>query len=326
MNSSKSLRWLVLLLAPIFGGACIAQTAAGPTQTPYIVVVSATGGAPVSDSSPQAPIPDATASLTAPADPTATPTVALVTMTAGQDLSCVKGPHWILYEWVTRIHEGETVTLTARSTAEWPDYYYARKEDGTECWAFGGSSAVHGDPSTLPEREAPPLPTVNLTVENKLHVSITDVFIRGQDDPGWGADRLGGSIAFGAAFELPLTAGFYDVQIKDQFGSVVFTKSDTPIGSEASSRRLTVDTVRNFYFNNLSPHNLCWIRGYPQDGSAFLEIPMPSDGVVNHGEQLYSDIPLGIYEFRFYRCGDGMVVGSIPDVYVSPTTTGVALS
>ena len=42
-------------------------------------------------------------------------TTAPVTMTAGQNLSCVNGPDWILYEWVAAIDKGETVTLTARA-------------------------------------------------------------------------------------------------------------------------------------------------------------------------------------------------------------------
>lgn len=80
-------------------------------------------------------------------------------MTAGQDLSCVKGPRWDLYDFVTTIKKGEIVTLLARAPSEWGDYYYIRTSNGTECWAFGGSSTKNGDTSSLPEKEAPPTPT-----------------------------------------------------------------------------------------------------------------------------------------------------------------------
>jgi hypothetical protein len=91
-------------------------------------------------------------------------------MTAGQDLSCVKGPHWVFYEWVAKIVEGETVVLLARSPVERPDYFYVRKSDGTECWAFGGSSTKTGDLSILPE--------ITYIIENQTGLNVPDVFIR----------------------------------------------------------------------------------------------------------------------------------------------------
>ena len=157
-------------------------------------------------------------------------------MTAGQELSCVTGPHWILYEWVAKILAGETVTLLARSEPEWPDYYVARKNDGTECWAFGGSSEINGDPSLLPVREAPPLPTITYTIENGTGLRVVSVYLRGKDETAWGANlldgdpfptiffniSLGGDLLPGATFHIPLTAGFYDVQITDYKGGIVF--------------------------------------------------------------------------------------------------------
>jgi len=86
-------------------------------------------------------------------------------MTAGQDLSCVKGPKWDLYDWVAVIKQGETVTLLARAPSEWGEYYYVRKGDGAECWAYGGSSTKNGDTSSLPEKEAPPTPTPKIAVD-----------------------------------------------------------------------------------------------------------------------------------------------------------------
>jgi hypothetical protein len=85
-------------------------------------------------------------------------------MTAGQDLSCVKGPKFDLYDWVAVIKQGETVTLLARSSPDWGEYYYVRMSNGTECWAYGGSSTKNGDTASLPEKEAPPTPTPKIEV------------------------------------------------------------------------------------------------------------------------------------------------------------------
>jgi hypothetical protein len=86
-------------------------------------------------------------------------------MTAGQDLSCVKGPKFDLYDWVAVIKQGETVTLLARASPDWGEYYYVRMSNGTECWAFGGSSTKNGDTSSLPLKEAPPTPTPKIVVD-----------------------------------------------------------------------------------------------------------------------------------------------------------------
>jgi hypothetical protein len=99
-------------------------------------------------------------------------------MSAGQPLNCVKGPHWILYDLVAMIQAGEVVTPTARSTSDWPDYYYVRKNDGTECWAYSVGSKIEGDPLSLPEKEAPPLPEVIYRVENQTGLDICEVRLR----------------------------------------------------------------------------------------------------------------------------------------------------
>jgi hypothetical protein len=94
-------------------------------------------------------------------------------MTAGQDLSCVKGPKFDLYDWVAVIKQGETVTLLARSSPDWGEYYYVRKSDGTECWAFGGSSTKSGDTASLPVKEAPPTPTPKIMVDYSVSYNST---------------------------------------------------------------------------------------------------------------------------------------------------------
>jgi hypothetical protein len=95
-------------------------------------------------------------------------------MTAGQDLSCVKGPKFDLYDWVAVIKQGETVTLLARASPDWGEYYYVRMSNGTECWAFGGSSTKSGDTASLPVKEAPPTPTPKIMVDYSVsYLSIT---------------------------------------------------------------------------------------------------------------------------------------------------------
>jgi hypothetical protein len=113
-------------------------------------------------------------SLTPTFGPTNTATSSLVAMTAGQDLSCVKGPKWDLYDFVITIKKGEIVTLLARAPSEWGEYYYVRTSNGTECWVFGGSSTKNGDTSNLPVREAPPTPTPKpLPIVTNITLSIS---------------------------------------------------------------------------------------------------------------------------------------------------------
>jgi hypothetical protein len=318
--SNRSLRFFILLLAPILGGACIAQ-AAGPAQTPQIVVVTSTGDAPLSDQTPEAQTTEQTPAL----DLTSTPTVTSVTMTAGQDLSCVKGPHWVLYDWVARINEGETVLLLARSTADWPDYYYVRTGDGKECWAFSGSSSVSGDPSTLPEREAPPLPTVTYVIENRTYSWITDFYIRGKDETAWGANRIGvGSVPeYGETFSITITAGFYDVLIKDNHGGIHYQKEDIAIGSEPSSRLVVINDRVDFYWDNTTGQSICRILALAFEVGDEFELHKPADGNIAPGARAQMNALAGYYLFYFHKCGDDANVLTVHGVLV-PGFDGIA--
>jgi hypothetical protein len=150
------------------GSACNLTIATRSAVTPQFIGVTATlttgKPEPFLPSSTLEPTLTQTPSLTLTPTLTATATTAGVTMTAGQDLSCVKGPKWDLYDWVAVIKQGETVTLLARASPDWGEYYYVRMSDGTECWAYGGSSTKNGDTSSLPLKEAPPTPTPTVAV------------------------------------------------------------------------------------------------------------------------------------------------------------------
>ncbi|HEY5119215.1 MAG TPA: hypothetical protein VII90_07140 [Anaerolineales bacterium] len=166
-------RWLPIAVLLFAGSACNLTIGTRSAVNPQFIVVTATGGPEKTDlPSPTpnmelilTPTQTQTPSVTLTPTRTETPTTAAPTMTAGQDLSCVKGPKFDLYDWVAVIKQGETVTLLARSSPDWGEYYYVRMSNGTECWAYGGSSTKNGDTTSLPEKEAPPTPTPAIVVD-----------------------------------------------------------------------------------------------------------------------------------------------------------------
>ncbi|GEM_PF-4035738 len=314
-----------LMLLPAMmtlGSACILEAAAGPTPTPQIIVVPGDGGGTAAESSPTPEtILELTPTWTLTPQPTNTATTAPVTMTAGQDLSCVTGPHWILYAWVARIEEGETVVLLARSGPDWPDYYYARKSDGKECWAFGASSTISGNAAGLPVREAPPLPQVTFTVENRTYLRVLDIYIRGKDAASWGSNRLGASpLLHGATFHLTLTAGFYDVLIRDHHTGVLFEKHDTPIGPEVSSSVIIFEGRYPVRFHSESASAMCRVSIESLDGTYSADLTIGGDGRISSGEDVTLEGLGGVYDMQFRRCSDDGVGYGIGGAYIGPAT------
>jgi hypothetical protein len=324
MKTGKYIRLFVMLGAALFGGACILQMVAPTTQ---IVVVTATLEGANPDPLPQATdlLPSPTLEWTQTLTLTFTPSITAsftktpVTMTAGQRLSCVKGPHYILYKWVAAIEEGDTVVLTARSTPEWPDYYYARKTDGTECWAFGASSTITGDASSLPVMEAPPLPTVNYTIANKTGLVVTSVKIRPMESSDWGANRLGAPIAPGNTSSLSLTAGFYDVLIQDGWGGALYEKYDSPIGSDPNYRTVDLDAKFEFYLQNNFAADVCVIK-VKLAGGSWQVLNGPANNIAP-GHRLTFKLLPGIYAVLVYRCVTVQLV-DWPDRYFGPAVPG----
>jgi hypothetical protein len=330
MTGKKSL--CALLGASFFlliaASACNLNLATNTVATPQIVVVTATGQTGNGGSQDQAtptnePLPSFTPTPTLTPTITPTATIALPTMAAGQDLSCVKGPHWILYEWVTKISKGETVTLTARSPAEWPDYFYVRKSDGTECWAFGGSSTVTGDTSTLPVREAPPLPEVDYTITNKTGLAVVGIRIREMNSSDWGANRLSAALAPGATFSLTLTAGYYDVLVQDSAAGTLYEKNDWPIGSEPTYRNIALDAEFEFYLQNNMGFDLCTFSVRPAGGS-WKVIHAAADGAIATGSKLTFKLLPAMYSLRVNRCTGPLVV-DVASIYFGPAVPGYTL-
>ena len=307
------------------GSACFLERIGGAAPASQVVYVTATpesGGAERFTPSPTIEsMLDLTATWTPTPKPSNTATVAPVTMTAGQALSCVKGPHWALFEWVAGIAEGETVTLLARSTPDWPDYYYVRTSGGTECWAFGGSSTTSGDTSTLPVREAPPLPTITFTVQNLTYLNRIRIFIRAKDATAWGADRTGGTgVAHGATFRLTLTAGFFDIQIMDHRDGILFERADAPIGPEPSSSAILLDGQYSHNFLSHATADLCRADVQDMVSGVRMDLTIPGDGRISPGEELTLSAPGGEYHFATYRCSGGMNHGL--DLYFGPAAVG----
>jgi hypothetical protein len=193
--------------------------------------------------------------------------------------------------------------------------------DRTECWAFGGSSTFSGNIYSLPEKEAPPLPETTLTIQNKMYLPITDLFLRPKDETAWGADRTGaGQIDIGATFSLPLTAGFYDLQIRDQFGGVLFEKPDSPIGVDPGSRKFSLEIRFAVVLRNGTADSLCRIEA-KASGSPVGDLKIPGDGVVAAGEDASIEAVAGIYDLVLRRCGDDVAVGNITSKYFGPLST-----
>jgi hypothetical protein len=324
MNSRcfLSARAIFPLAAILLGSACNLSLNGGTTLRPQITVITSALGTEPQESPTTSPILELTPTPSQTLTPTltSTATVEPVTMTAGQNLSCVKGPQWILYERVASIAEGETVTLLAKAGPDWEEYYYVRKSDGTECWAFGGSSTKSGDLSTLPVREAPPLPTVTYIIENQTALPVYFVFIREKGSTDWGVNRLGGgTIASGASFSLAITAGYYDVAIADQFGDDFYRKSGWPIGSDPAYHHTVLDNQVDFFVQNDFAFDLCKVYFKIQGGTMTL-MHSDADGPIVPGARAQFHIPVGIYDIRVVRCS--VPVSYDKSLVIGPKSTG----
>ena len=312
---------IFLLFAAAAGIGCILEAAAGPTPTPQVIVVPGDGTTSSTPSPTLESMLALTPTWTITAGPTSTTTTAPVTMTAGQDLSCVKGPHWILYEWVAGIAEGEVVTLLARSTADWPDYFYARKSNGTECWAFGASSTISGNAAGLPVREAPPLPEVVYQIENKTGLAVSKVFIRGKNEGVWGVNRLGtGMILPGQTANIALTAGFYDVRIlENKREEVLYEEHDRAIGPDPGYRYTSLYVEVNLFVYNDFPINICGLSYRATGEAAWRVLHSIEEGVLVPGAGVSVKIVVGMYDFRFTKC-DG-TASNASGISILPSAT-----
>jgi hypothetical protein len=331
MKTGKFLRIIAVMGAALFGSACILETfALNPTA--QIIVVTADPGGAVPGSTAEVPaIPPSqtlewtqTLTLTFTPSITSTFTKEPVTMTAGQALSCVTGPDWKLYAWVAGIADGETVTLVARAVPEIPDYYVVRKSNGTECWAFGGSSTIIGSTAGLPVRETPPLPTVNFVIQNRIQIPLCDVFIRKAGEASWGADRLAAppAIVIGGDFTLTITAGYYDVLIRDCGGpTTMYEAYNRAIGSESAYRILEIAVDVGFFIQNSMPFSVCHIQTRTAALLAWQDLyNHDTSGSFAVGTRKDFTLRAGFYDVRITRCTDAVL--PLTTIYVRPGVGG----
>jgi len=323
MTHARSLpvHLLIPAAAMAVGSACILEAAAGPTPTPQIVVVPGDGEEPSTPSPTPESILNLTPTWTLAAQPTNTATAEPVNLTAGQDLSCVTGPHWILYEWVARVEGGQTVPLLARAAPEWPDYYFARASGGAECWIFGGSSTISGDAAGLPVREAPPLPGINFTIENRTYLPVSILRIRPQAETVWGTNLLAGhTIGAGETYGMPFTAGFYDIRIMDSHSGILYEAHDVPIGPEPSSSVIVLDGRYTVNIRNETPNAMCRGEISYDDFSYRYTFTIPGDGRISPGEAVTLEGPGGLFFMWFFECGSGEMMFVVSEAYIGPAT------
>lgn len=253
---------------------------------------------------------------------TVTPTPGLPSLIGGQLLSCVSGPHWILFQWLDRVDIDEEVILLARASSDWDEYYFVEKGNGTTCWVYGASSEKFGNYQSLPIREAPLLPEITYKIKNNTELDVCNVFIRPKDDTAWGADLLGANtILPGAAYDFNLTAGFYDVQIVDCWGGILFEEHAKAIGSDSNSRITKLANEIEFYIQNNFVFDVCWVNVMP-NGGLWNEVYEESDGHVQPGEKIWITLLAGIYEIQIHRC-TGTLVDIQQGVYIGPLTIGL---
>jgi hypothetical protein len=329
-KSSIPFLFSALILAA-FQGACNSAPASGINPTPQIPILTAydqlKGGdtphpSAATEESPPAYTPTGTFTPSNP--PTATPTIP--TMTAVEDLSCVKGPNWILYEWVALIRKGEVVLLLGRAPPAWSGYYYVRKADGAECWTFGGRSLLSGNLSGLPVLDAPPLPMVEYEIKNKTHLVITEVYLRVRDSfYDMGMNLAPNGIPPGITLNIKIQAGFYDVFLYDCKHAILYRELVKAIGSEAGSRHTTVETRVTFSLTNGLGRSVCRILVHPVDGSPGFYLLGPADGAIPPGSRVSITALAGLYKILVYSCEDLSLFHTRPDTYIGPAMTEIVL-
>jgi hypothetical protein len=199
-----------------------------------------------------------------------------------------------------------------------------RKANGTECWAFGGSSVISGPTAALPVRETPLPPTVSFVVRNGVYIDLVDVYIRPAGDSSWGADRLTlPSICTGLEASFSLTAGYYDVRILDTYGHALYEAYNRAIGADDNYRILEVATDVEFKIQNGNPFDICKVDVMHSGGSwQKLYDAADGGGPIHHSEQRDVTLRAGLYQMRITTCAS--TVMPVTPLYVFPGP-GIAL-
>ena len=292
-----------------------------PAPSPIVITVEVPIVPEPVQPSPVQPAPEQPTAEEPSPPPPPPPSEPPPTLIASQLLSCVSGPHWQLFKWEGRVEKGEVVTLLAKSSSDWNEYYFIEKANGSTCWVYGVSSEKTGNYQSLPIREAPPLPEITYRIENKTGLNVCTVLIRPEDDTVWGGDWLGADIIPPEGiYDFDLTAGFYDVQVIDCWGGILYEGYDRTIGSDDDYRYTLLANEIEFYIQNNFAFDICWVN-VMLNGGLWDEVYEESDGHVQPGEKIWITLLAGIYEIQVHRC-TGPLVDISQGVYIGPTTTG----
>jgi hypothetical protein len=193
-----------------------------------------------------------------------------------------------------------------------------------ECWAFGGSSTISGSTAGLPVRDTPPLPTVNFVIQNRIQIPLCDVFVRKAGESSWGADQLISppAISIGSDFTLPITAGYYDVLVRDcGTPTTVYEAYNRAIGSDSAYRIVEISIDVDFYIQNNLPYSVCHIQIQTAAILAWQEIyNHDSSGSFAVGARKNFTLKMGYYNVRITRCTDAVL--PLTTMYVRPGVGG----
>ncbi len=137
-----------------------------------------------------------------PPQPTQVPVTRDVLFTANRDLSCAEGPNWALYWFVDQVKEGDTVPIKAVNGE-----YGLTAVKGKDCWVWLLGD-VEGDLSSLPYKEAPKLPIVEVTIKNDLGVYVYVIIY------DWNTGERVKTLALDPEMnrKVKLPSGYYSIQ------------------------------------------------------------------------------------------------------------------
>jgi hypothetical protein len=160
---------------------------------------------------------------------------------------------------------------------------------------------------------------VRYVVDNQTGLDVCEVYISPVEDTVWGPNLLGGDvIAPWNDYGFDVVAGYYDVQILDCFGGILYEEWNRPIGSDEGYRFTTLDYEVEFYIQNNFGFNLCWFYFKPDYSATWDE---HNTAPVSPGARSWFTLTAGFYDINIHDCG-GFWVDGATNVYIGPTTGG----
>jgi len=140
---------------------------------------------------------------TAPPPPPPTSAPEKPIFTANRDLSCADGPSWYKYNFILKFAEYDSAPIVGINGK-----YGLVEYKGNRCWVLLTEGTIKGSTSGLPTIEAPPLPIVEVWVENQLGQYVYLVFF------DWETGNRVKTLALdpGKRVKIKLPSGYYAIQ------------------------------------------------------------------------------------------------------------------